>query len=132
MINLIAPITDTITSLYTSYNDRKKAKESASAKLAYMRETGDQQVQFTDQEWEAISKRSESSTWKDEYVTLIISFPLIVLYSCVFLTVFTGNEIYALAAQQANDELIKILPNYQEILAAVVLAAIGIKALTKK
>ena len=81
-------------------------------------------------EWESSMGRSMENGWKDEFVTVVICFPLI--------QIFVGNLVYAftdasaiLDAQKASMEQIGQLMGtpYGELMMVVVLAAVGIKGL---
>lgn len=82
-------------------------------------------------EWEAIQAENSGNGWKDEYVTLIVTLPVPTIFFAVIFSVMFGDPVYAEAARAGIDAIKEILPNYQEILAAVCLAAIGIRALKK-
>lgn len=82
-------------------------------------------------EWEAIQAEGGNHSWKDEYITVIISFPVPVIFIAVFLSVILGDPIYAQGAEAGVDAIKKLLPNYEDLLMAVCLAAIGIKAFKK-
>ena len=82
------------------------------------------------QAWEASMGRSMENGWKDEFVTVVICFPLV--------QIFVGNLFYAwsgksfiLDAQKASMEQIGTLMGtpYGELMMVVVLAAVGIKGL---
>lgn len=82
-------------------------------------------------EWENIVARGGNGSWKDEYVTIIITFPVPVLWLCVFFAVATNNPALAEAATQATKAVQVLVPNYGELLITVCLAAVGIRMLKK-
>ena len=79
-------------------------------------------------EWESIQAESGNHSWKDEYITLIITLPIPVVFFAVIYSVVTGDPLVAEAAKQGVSAITEILPNYSELVLVVSLAAIGIKA----
>lgn len=117
---LVSPITNH----FTKKNDNKtKVKQQQIQRLM---NSDDKEA-----EWEAIQAESGNNSWKDEYITVIISFPVPTIFIAVFVSVITGNAIYAEAAKAGIDAVKELLPNYEDLLMAVCLAAIGIKAFKK-
>jgi hypothetical protein len=117
---LVSPITD----LFAKRNDNKtKVKQQQIQRVM----NSDDQVA----EWEAIQAEGGNNSWKDEYITVIISFPVPVIFIAVFLSVVLGDPVYAEGAKAGVDAIKELLPNYEDLLMAVCLAAIGIKAFKK-
>jgi len=117
---LVSPITKH----FTKKNDNKtKVKQQQIQRLM---NSDDKEA-----EWEAIQAESGNNSWKDEYITVIISFPVPVIFIAVFASVVFGDPIYAQGAKAGVDAIKELLPNYQDLLMAVCLAAIGIKAFKK-
>lgn len=117
---LVSPITR----LFTVRNDNKtKIKRQQIQRLM---NSDDKEA-----EWEAIQAEGGNSSWKDEYITVIISFPVPVIFIAVFFSVVFGDPVYAQGAKAGVDAIKELLPNYEDLLMAVCLAAIGIKALRK-
>ena len=83
-------------------------------------------------EWEMIQAESQQGSWKSEWVTVIITLPIPVIFISVFLSVLLGSPIVAEAAREGTDAIKELVPNYEEVLLYVVLAAIGIRAIGKK
>lgn len=82
-------------------------------------------------EWEAINAENNNNTWKDEYVTIVITLPIPTLFFSVVYSTYTGEPEAAIAVQEGIKALKELIPDYGNLLAAVCLAAIGIKALKK-
>lgn len=117
---LVSPITNH----FTKKNDNKtKVKQQQIQRLM---NSDDKEA-----EWEAIQAESGNNSWKDEYITVIISFPVPVIFIAVFASVVFGDPIYAQGAKAGVDAIKELLPNYEDLLMAVCLAAIGIKAFKK-
>lgn len=77
------------------------------------------------------AENSGNGSWKDEYVTLIISLPIPVLFLSVIYSAFTGEPAAAEAAKAGVEALKELLPDYNDLLMMVCLAAIGIRAIKK-
>jgi len=117
---LVSPITN----LFAKRSDNKrKVKQQQIQRLMNSDDT--------EAEWEAIQAENSNNSWKDEYITVIISFPVPVIFIAVFLSVVLGDPLYAQGAKAGVDAIKELLPNYEDLLMAVCLAAIGIKAFKK-
>lgn len=79
-------------------------------------------------EWESIQAESGNSSWKDEYVTIIITIPIPFIFFSVMYSVVTGDPLVADGAKAGVEALKELIPNYPELLYMVCLAAIGIRA----
>ena len=79
-------------------------------------------------EWESIQAEGGNNSWKDEWITLIITLPIPVIFVSVMLSVFLDNPMMAEAAKAGVSAIKELVPNYDELLYIVCLAAIGIKA----
>ena len=132
MINWLAPVTkviDTVAGAYSKKQERKTLKEQAQIKANMAKQAGDKEVTLTDAEWESLSVQKSDETWKDEYVTLVITFLIIGILFGHFLSIFgIGGDIVAITKSSIVD-LKELIPNYGIILQWVVLAAIGIKGI---
>lgn len=80
--------------------------------------------------WETAVGRSMENGWKDEYVTVVVTFPLWQIFIGNLLHAFTGSDSI-LAANDASMLQIGALMDtpYGELMMVVVLAAVGIKGL---
>lgn len=80
--------------------------------------------------WESAAGRSMENGWKDEYVTVIITLPILQSFVGNLWYAFTGNS-KILEAQRTfladMGELMKT--DYGELMLIVVLAAVGIKGI---
>ena len=118
--SLISPVTN----VFVKRNDNKtKVKQQQIQRLM----NADDQLS----EWEAIQAESGNSSWKDEWITLIITLPIPVIFISVILSVMLDNPLIAEAAKAGTAAIKELVPNYAELLYIVCLAAIGIKAFKK-
>ena len=82
-------------------------------------------------EWEAIQAEGGNHSWKDEYITIIITIPIPIIFFAVMYSVVSGDPLIAEGAKAGVAALKELIPNYGELLYIVSLAAIGIKALKR-
>lgn len=117
---LISPITNH----FTKKNDNKtKVKQQQIQRLM---NSDDKEA-----EWESIQAESGNNSWKDEWITLIITLPIPVIFISVILSVLLDDPLIAEAAKAGTEAIKELVPNYAELLYIVCLAAIGIKAFKK-
>lgn len=131
IISLLSKGAEKVGSVISNVQDQKSAAKTAEAKLSLARQTGDTQIQLTSAEWEAIGKRNENNGWKDEYVTIVITLPLLTQFLCTLIgTLFDMPGLLA-ASNSANTSVIALIPNYERILEVVVYAAVSIRIIDK-
>lgn len=125
----VGAIANPISKGYQANQARKQAKESGQAKLALAKENNDYKLEMTTAEWEALGKSAEAGTWKDEYVTLVMTLPFVLLFFGAVVSAFTGDVRYINAATAGIESINSLDIDYNFLLQTVVLAAIGIKGL---
>ena len=113
---IVKPIATGITKIFTKKQDVKIA----------MTKARNGQV-MSDKEWEMISKAAESGSWKDEYITIIVTFPLLLMYYGVLTdpnyTIFEASQI-----MMDKFNAFDTSNGYGQLLWVTVLAALSIKA----
>lgn len=109
--------------------ERKQAVATIRAETQRSATDGDVAVSLSKAQWEILSKQGETDTWKDEYITLVITSPILMIIGGSLQSAFGyGTEMLdavsiALATmEQAGVEL-------GPLMLYTVLAAIGIKAI---
>lgn len=124
LADIAGGIISPITNHFTKKNDNKtKVKQQQIQRLM---NSDDKEA-----EWESIQAESGNNSWKDEWITLIITLPIPVIFISVVLSVFLGDPLIAEAAKAGASAIRELVPNYDELLYIVCLAAIGIKAFKK-
>jgi len=78
--SLLGALAAPISKAYQAKQTRKAAAESAQAKLKLVGQEKRFDLDLKEAEWEALAKQQESASWKDEYVTLIITSPFVLLF----------------------------------------------------
>ena len=80
--------------------------------------------------WETSMGRSMENGWKDEYVTVVVTFPLWQLFIGNLLYAFTGNDAILAANNASLIQIGQLMSTeYGQLMMVVVLAAVGIKGL---
>lgn len=120
-----------LTGLVGAHIERKKAVETAKAKIKASKEDHDFELKMSDKEWEALGKAAEDSTWKDEYITIIFTSPIVLVLCGALWATFTGDRILLTGALEGIKELKSLGLDYGQITLAVVYAAIGLKILKR-
>lgn len=123
--NIIAGILSPVRDFAVKRQERKMARETATAKLSQAKVAGEQQVTFNDQELEVALAAQKTGTWTDEYITVsIISvFNLIVLGGILsafgFPSLLEGTALAITALTEANVDVAFLME-------ATVLAGLGL------
>ena len=80
--------------------------------------------------WETATGKSMLGSWKDEYVTIVITWPIVQLFVGNLVAAFSDDTRIMLANQQSLIELGALMDTpYGKLMMVVVLAAVGIKGL---
>jgi len=125
----IGVVVNPIAKIFQKREERKAVVGKIKAQAQAAEVDGEVAVNMSKAEWEILSKNAEPTTWKDEYITLLITSPLLVI--------FIGNIAAALGfgtalidANTASLQAIKEVGiDMGELMLVTVLAAIGIKAI---
>jgi len=114
MIPLLGPLVGLATTFMKGRQETKKATAKATAA------------------WEQATGRSMENGWKDEYVTVVITFPLWQIFIGNLIAIWEPTKGAAiLAANEKSLNQIGALmdTSYGQVMMVVVLAAVGIKTL---
>ena len=127
IFDTLKAIVSPITNVFRDREERKKVAISAKAKVEQIKITGDQTIQLTDAEWESLSVQTQHQSWKDEYVTLVITSPIVGLLGGSVYAALTGD----IRVVEGFSEGLKLLKDLEvpmgDLMTAVVLAAVGLK-----
>lgn len=124
---LLSPVIKGISGYFGKKQDIKKAKITGDAKLALRKQSGDVEITLTDAEWEATAVKGLTESWKDEYVTIIITAPIVGVMVGAVWNAFTGNDRLLMGTLAGIKELNALGLNWDTLTMAVVFAAIGLK-----
>jgi len=112
---MIGQILSAVGGLATSYLDGKVAVQKANAEIKVKQATGEI-------DWDIEAIRATQDSWKDEWITLLFSIPLILAFCGDW-----GNQIV-----QAGFLALEAMPTwYQYSLGGIVSASIGIRSVSK-
>ena len=122
--------------LFKGRQERKAAKDAATAKLKINVQKGKHELQMTDADWESISASSMEGSWKDEWMVLVATAPIVTLFIGAAVTIFspeTGTRVLD-AGRQMVDILngIDTSSTYGIVLLAAVSASLGIRLIKRR
>lgn len=128
----IGGLVSPLTKAYETKQNRKMARESGDAKLSLAKANNENQVTLTDQEWEAQSKANEKDTWKDEYLTIIITSPIVTLLAGGIILAFTDDDSLLEGTKLGLAALKDTGVDLGELMYLTVLAGLSLKLWRKK
>ena len=114
MLGSITTILGSLGGLATSYIDGKTAVQKAEAQIRMKEATGEI-------DWELAAIRATQSSWKDEWLVILFSIPLILAF-------IPGMEG---VVQNGFEQLNKMPEWYQYSLGVIVAASFGVRSATK-
>ena len=118
-----------VAGFFSKRQDRKMAESSAKSKLVQSKQDGTQNLKLNNSEWEAISKKVEGETWKDEYVTIVITLPIPLILLGAVWAAFTGDTRLSEGVNAGIANLAVLGLDMGELMYIVVLAAVSIKGI---
>ena len=118
----IPEIVGYVSNYFTKKQERQLALETGTLKLKQSKQTGEHEVTMTDAEGEAVLARGLENSWKDEYLVLLFSLPLILC--------FTG-EWGRSAVADGFAALEKMPEWYQYTLGVIVASSFAVRSATK-
>jgi hypothetical protein len=124
--NIVGGLAKPVSDSYQKRQERKQARETGQAKLAQAKVESKKQITLTDREWEAIQADKSSTSWKDEYLTIVITSPIVVMIIGGVLAAF-GEERVLSGIAIAMNSLSGTGIDMWFLMEAVVLAGVGLK-----
>lgn len=116
---LIAPVAG----IFETAQKRKLLKQEGEYKLA-------RGEQVSKAEWEAMGVQAGQNSWKDEYITIVVTVPIPAIFIGNFVAAFSPeNGALILAANESSLKQLGALMDtpYGQLVFAVALAAVGLK-----
>jgi len=131
MTPLIGPIVNGIFNFFSTKQKNKAAVKSAQAKLAAKKADNKASIELSDAEWEALAVKGLDNSWKDEYITIIITLPIpfILIGSVISALGFVGGKDVVTGTIDGIAALESLGMDYGLLMTAVVFAGIGLKML---
>lgn len=115
---LFKPVSD----MYTSHQETKRAKETGKQKIKEAQIDSENTLNLTTAEWEALTVRGQQATWKDEYVTVVMTSPFV----AIIVGLIFGDPELVNSGKGAIEIFNGLDGDYSLILQMVVGAAIGV------
>ena len=126
-IPFVGGIIKGITGIFSKREDRKKAIQTGQLKIQAANDKADNDLELSDAEWEAVSVSKQDSTWKDEYITIVITAPFVTILVGAILGAYTGDMSLLDGTKSALTEMKNIGIDLGGLMQTVVLAAVGLK-----
>lgn len=108
---LIAPIAQIVKSWVDGKVEANKAKNEANLEITKAKTEIAKKVAAGELEWNQVMAEASASSWKDEWLTILVSIPLILA--------FTGNEEVVMKGFTALEQM----PDFYKTAVGVVFAA---------
>lgn len=125
--NPLSSLIGGVVGIFEKKQQRKADKEKAEAKLKQSKVTNAHEVTLTDAEGEAILASGLNDSWKDEYVTIVITAPIVMIIAGVAYFAFTGDDRLLDSGISSIQALNQAGVDMGFLMNAVVLSAIGLK-----
>jgi hypothetical protein len=132
LIGLGSAIVSGVSGFFGKRQERKKARESAKAKLELAKQQGRQAVELTDAEWETVAAEGLAGSWKDEFVTVIILAPIPMVLIGAVVDAFTADARLLEGTLEGVSRLAELGLDWELLTLAVVFSAIGLKLWRKR
>ena len=124
---ILGTLVSPLTSLAAKFVERKAAKDSLRSKAVLSKLDSETQITLTDAEWEIAKAKSESGSWKDEWITIVITAPIAcIILGSIMMAFGAGPELVngAVAGITALNQAGVPMP---ELMTATVFAGLGLK-----
>lgn len=128
---IVGKVIDGVSGFFKKREERKIAKITGMQKIQQAQEDHKNSLNLTDAEWEVAKVRTEETTWKDEFVTVVITSPIWLILLASVLSTFgvapglLNGVVGGIVALQSLGVDMGFL------MEAVVLAAVGLKTWRK-
>ena len=132
LANLASAVVEGVSGYFGKREERRLAGETGKAKLAQAKVDGKHEISMSRAEWEAVAIRASDNSWKDEFWTVVLAGPFIMLIVGSFGVVFVGDDRLLVAANLAIENIAKAGIEYGYVLGVAVLAAFGVRFRRKR
>ena len=127
MKSILGALIGPVATIFTKRVERKIAKDELRHKAAVAKQSDATQITLTDAEWEIVKASTESSSLKDEYVTILGTWPLAGIMLGALVAAVTGDREILDGTVEGIRILNEVGVPMPEIMTGVVFAAIGLK-----
>ena len=125
--SLVGGIVAPVAKVFEKREDTKLHKASVAGKIALAKQTGATEITLKAQEWENIAVRGTEDSWKDEYITILVTAPFALIVVGAVAEALFGYSALLDSVVVIIDKLATVGVDLGEIMLPVVLAAIGIR-----
>ena len=122
----VGGIVKPIAGVLNAKTQRRQSAEEGKNKVLLAKQDGENSLDLTDAEWEAISAAGNTESWKDEYVTIICTLPYVAIFFGAVIAAF-GNPLLLSGAMEGAAKLNEIGIDVGHLCQVVVYAAVGLK-----
>ena len=118
---------------FKSSAERKAVRVQTKAKIELAKQNTENTIELNRSEWENLSIPGLDKSWKDEWVTIIITLPIVVQMVGTILAGFFGDERLLTASKEMVDNLNNLFNggslglSFGDVAAVVIFAAIGLR-----
>lgn len=122
-------IVSPVAKVFQKREDRKKAVDVIKAETVKGTAEGKTSVELSNAQWDLISKKNEQDTWKDEYITILVTSPLVCILLGNVMAVFFDDTRLLTANAASLSQLASVGIDMGELMLWTVLAALGLKTI---
>jgi hypothetical protein len=127
LATIVPGIIGSIAGVFTKKEQTKQIKTSAESKLATAKANGETEITLSDAEWETVVAKGMASSWKDEYVTVVVTLPYPMLLAGGVWLAFTGDDRLMEGTILGISALTEAGVDVGFMMTAVITAAVGLK-----
>lgn len=127
LVSLISSITGPIASIFAKKVERKMARDELKTKASLAKQADATQITLTDAEWEIVKAQAEGGTWKDEWITAVMTAPVACIIVGSIVGAFGGGSELLDGAVAGIDALNRAGIPMPELMTATVFAGLGLK-----
>ena len=121
------PIIDGVLGFFKARAERKQTRELVEAKIKAAKVNNERAIELKDAEWESLAVSGLADTWKDEYLTVIITSPILLIILGGVVYAFTGSEALLDGTDRALSRLVDLGIDMGNLMLIVTLAGVGLK-----
>ena len=127
LAKLVPSLVGSVSDVFSKKEETKQIKKTAETKLASAKLNNETSVTLSDAEWESITAAGMDKTWKDEYITVIVTMPFPMLIAGGVMLAFTGDDRLMNGTVDGINALTAAGVDVGFMMTAVITAAVGLK-----
>ena len=131
--DVLVKVVEGVAGFFKQRQQTKQAAQAVEAKIKLAHVNKDAKLELADHELQVLRTKGQSASWKDEYVTLIVSMPIIIAVVGAIAEVFfpaVGAKLME-AGQKTADVMTGEVIDYPVLWGSVVAIALGTKPLRR-